>query len=54
VDVQKAAMARRDTLDSTRKIDPLAMAADAIELDTTALNLEEVIAEVLRVIKEKA
>jgi CMP/dCMP kinase len=54
VDAQKVAMARRDTLDSTRKIDPLAMAADAIELDTTALNLEEVIAEVLRVIKEKA
>ncbi|WP_433255894.1 (d)CMP kinase [Streptosporangium sp. CA-135522] len=54
VDAQKAAMARRDTLDSTRKTDPLAMAADAVELDTTALNLEEVIAEVLRVIKEKA
>ncbi|MET8334845.1 (d)CMP kinase [Streptosporangium canum] len=54
VETQKAAMARRDTLDSTRKTDPLAMAADAVELDTTALNLEEVIAEVLRVIKEKA
>ena len=44
VEAQQAAMARRDTLDSTRKTDPLAMAADAIELDTTALNLEEVIA----------
>ncbi|OUC96980.1 cytidylate kinase [Streptosporangium minutum] len=54
VEAQRAAMARRDTLDSTRKTDPLAMAADAVELDTTALNLEEVIAEVLRVIKEKA
>ncbi|ACZ85953.1 (d)CMP kinase [Streptosporangium roseum] len=54
VEAQKAAMARRDTLDSTRKTDPLAMAADAVELDTTALNLEEVIAEVLRMIKEKA
>ncbi|GAA3167570.1 (d)CMP kinase [Planomonospora alba] len=54
VEAQKAAMARRDTLDSTRKTDPLAMAADAVELDTTALNLDEVIAEVLRVIKEKA
>ncbi|GAA3426318.1 (d)CMP kinase [Streptosporangium sandarakinum] len=53
VEAQKAAMARRDTLDSTRKTDPLAMAADAVELDTTALNLEEVIAEVLRLIKEK-
>ncbi|MDP9861980.1 MULTISPECIES: (d)CMP kinase [Streptosporangium] len=54
VEAQKAAMARRDTLDSTRKADPLSMAADAVELDTTALNLEEVIAVVLRVIKEKA
>ncbi|MEU3164879.1 (d)CMP kinase [Streptosporangium sp. NPDC006930] len=53
VDAQRAAMARRDTLDSTRKADPLAKAADAVELDTTALNLEEVIAEILRVIKEK-
>ncbi|MBG0817488.1 (d)CMP kinase [Planomonospora sp. ID82291] len=53
VEAQKAAMARRDTLDSTRATDPLAMASDAVELDTTALNLEEVIAEVLRLIKEK-
>ncbi|MEV8631557.1 (d)CMP kinase [Streptosporangium sp. NPDC051023] len=53
VQAQKDAMARRDTLDSTRKADPLAMAADAVELDTTALNLEEVIAEILRLIKEK-
>ncbi|MBG0829633.1 (d)CMP kinase [Planomonospora sp. ID67723] len=53
VEAQKAAMARRDTLDSTRKTDPLAMAPDAVELDTTPLNLDEVIAEVLRVIKEK-
>ncbi|MFI6450567.1 (d)CMP kinase [Streptosporangium amethystogenes] len=53
VEAQRAAMARRDTLDSTRKADPLAKAADAVELDTTALNLEEVIAEILRVIKEK-
>ncbi|GAA3083406.1 (d)CMP kinase [Streptosporangium carneum] len=54
VQAQKAAMARRDTLDSTRRADPLTMAADAVELDTTALNLEEVVAEILRLIKEKA
>ncbi|MFF4411928.1 (d)CMP kinase [Streptosporangium sp. NPDC001559] len=53
VQAQKAAMARRDNLDSTRKADPLAMAADAVELDTTALNLDEVVAEILRLIKEK-
>ncbi|MGC5012878.1 (d)CMP kinase [Streptosporangium sp. DT93] len=54
VEAQRTAMARRDTLDSTRATDPLAKAADAVELDTTALNLEEVVAEILRVIKEKA
>ncbi len=54
VEAQRVEMARRDTLDSTRKTDPLAMAADAVELDTTALNLDEVIAEVLRLIKERA
>lgn len=46
-------MARRDALDSTRKADPLAMAADAVELDTTPLDLDEVIAEVLRLVKER-
>ncbi|NUP67698.1 MAG: (d)CMP kinase [Nonomuraea sp.] len=53
VEAQQAAMARRDTLDSTRKTDPLSMAAGAVELDTTALALEEVIAEVLRLVKER-
>ncbi|MEU6412470.1 (d)CMP kinase [Microbispora sp. NPDC046933] len=53
VEAQKAAMARRDALDSTRKADPLAKAADAVELDTTPLDLDEVIAEVLRLVKER-
>ncbi|MBX6385052.1 MAG: (d)CMP kinase [Microbispora sp.] len=53
VEAQKAAMARRDALDSTRKTDPLAKAADAVELDTTPLDLDEVIAEVLRLVKER-
>jgi cytidylate kinase len=46
-------MARRDKIDSTRKADPLAKAADAVELDTTPLDLPEVIAEVLRLVKER-
>ncbi|SEG82868.1 cytidylate kinase [Nonomuraea solani] len=53
VEAQQEAMARRDTLDSTRKTDPLSMADGAVELDTTALNLEEVIAEVLRLVAER-
>ncbi|MEO3862566.1 (d)CMP kinase [Acrocarpospora sp. B8E8] len=54
VAAQRVELARRDTLDSTRKADPLAMAADAVELDTTALTLDEVVAEVLRLVKERA
>ncbi|MET7326787.1 (d)CMP kinase [Nonomuraea sp. NPDC005650] len=53
VEAQQEAMARRDTLDSTRKTDPLSMADGAVELDTTPLTLEEVIAEVLRLVKER-
>jgi cytidylate kinase len=53
VEAQRVEMARRDTLDSTRKADPLAKAADAVELDTTALTLDEVIAEVMGLIKER-
>ncbi|MFI6295079.1 (d)CMP kinase [Nonomuraea sp. NPDC050790] len=50
VEAQQAAMARRDTLDSTRKTDPLSMADGAIELDTTPLTLQEVIDAVLGVV----
>ncbi|MCO6009897.1 (d)CMP kinase [Actinoallomurus purpureus] len=49
VTATQADMARRDRLDSTRKVDPLARATDAIELDTTSLGLDEVIEEVLRI-----
>jgi cytidylate kinase len=53
MEAQQAALARRDRLDSTRRTDPLSMADGAVELDTTALNLDEVIAEVLRLVKER-
>jgi cytidylate kinase len=36
-------MARRDRLDSTRAADPLVRAADAVELDTTELGIDEVV-----------
>ena len=52
-EAQRAAMARRDAFDSTRRTSPLTKAADAVELDTTALHLEEVISEVLRLTKER-
>jgi cytidylate kinase len=49
----QADMARRDRIDSTRSADPLALAADAIELDTTDLGLQEVIDEVVRLVKQR-
>ena len=52
VSATQADMARRDRLDSTRKAAPLAQAAGAIEVDTTSLDLDEVIAEILRIVKE--
>jgi cytidylate kinase len=45
----QADMARRDRLDSTRKADPLARAADAVEVDTTSLGLSEVITEIVQI-----
>ncbi|GGM63362.1 cytidylate kinase [Thermopolyspora flexuosa] len=53
LEAQREAMARRDQLDSTRPVNPLAKADDAVELDTTGLTLDEVIAEVLRLTKER-
>ncbi|MCO5967393.1 (d)CMP kinase [Actinoallomurus soli] len=52
VTATQADLARRDHLDSTRKVDPLAQAADAIEVDTTSLGLDEVIEEVLRIARK--
>ncbi|WBB99318.1 MULTISPECIES: (d)CMP kinase [unclassified Solwaraspora] len=38
-----AALARRDRLDSTRAADPLQQSADAVELDTTGMGIDEVV-----------
>ncbi|WP_297522830.1 (d)CMP kinase [uncultured Clostridium sp.] len=42
---------KRDEYDSTREVDPLRKADDAIEVDTTYLNIEEVVSEILKHIK---
>jgi cytidylate kinase len=47
VDVTQAEMARRDHLDSTRATTPLAVASDAVRLDTTELDLSQVIDEIV-------
>ena len=44
----KAALERRDALDSGRAVSPLRPAADAIEIDTTALDADTVVAEIVR------
>ena len=44
---------RRDHIDSTRKESPLRKAEDAIEVDTTSKNIEEVKNEILKIIKKK-
>lgn len=43
---------RRDEIDSNREFAPLVKAEDAIEIDTTGKNIEEVVNEVLRNIKK--
>lgn len=43
-------LARRDTIDSTRAVSPLQRAPDAIEIDTSDLSVDEVIARVLRLV----
>jgi CMP/dCMP kinase len=40
-------LARRDLLDSTRAVSPLLKAPDAVEIDTTNTNLDEVVARIV-------
>jgi len=54
VQATEAALARRDQLDSTRQTSPLTKATDAIELDTSTLTLDEVIAKVVEYAKQAA
>ena len=48
-----AAMEARDTYDSTRAVSPLAKAADAIEVDTSAMSIDEVLQELERIVTAK-
>ncbi len=49
----QAALIRRDAADSGRKTSPLAKAADAIEVDTTELNLEQVVERVVDLVRDR-
>ena len=44
-------LAARDALDRTRKASPLAVAGDAVQVDTTGVPIEEVVARVLAVVE---
>jgi cytidylate kinase len=50
----QADLARRDALDSTRAASPLAMAPDAVPLDSTAMDEDTVVARVLDLVVERS
>jgi len=52
VDV-KTSLEARDIVDSTRQLSPLAMAQDAVEIDSTNLDLEETIERVWELLKQR-
>ncbi|MEE1929279.1 (d)CMP kinase [Streptomyces sp. TRM 70351] len=49
----REALLRRDAADSTRTTSPLAKAADALEVDTTELTLEQVVECVVTLVQER-
>ncbi|MEV0611110.1 (d)CMP kinase [Polymorphospora rubra] len=53
VDLTAADLARRDRLDSTRAADPLRQAVDAVELDTTEMGIDEVVAYLRQLVANK-
>ncbi len=49
----KEEIARRDKLDSEREVAPLKKADDAIEIDTTSLNIDEVVEKIMALVYER-
>ena len=47
------ALLERDRRDSEREVAPLRKAADAVEVDTSELTLDEVVAAVVAIVGEK-
>ncbi|MDH4160906.1 MAG: (d)CMP kinase [Actinomycetota bacterium] len=46
-----ASLERRDAMDSTREISPLTQAKDAVEIDSTAMSLDEVVEAVVSLVR---
>jgi len=53
VTATEADLTRRDQLDSSRATDPLRQASDAVEVDTTGMSIDEVVAYILRLLNSK-
>lgn len=51
-DLEKS-IAERDYKDSHREVSPLKKAADAVEVDTTNMTIEEVVNQILKIVEEK-
>ncbi|WP_208558765.1 (d)CMP kinase [Marinilactibacillus kalidii] len=51
--ILKQEISERDYKDSTREVSPLKKAEDAIEIDTTAMSIEEVVEKIKKIIFEK-
>ena len=49
----EADLNRRDKLDSSRAVDPLRQADDAVTLDTTGMGIDEVVAQLLSMLNSK-
>jgi cytidylate kinase len=49
----REALVKRDAADSSRKVSPLAKAADAVEVDTSDLTLQQVIGRIVALVEEK-
>ncbi len=53
LDEVKASIVRRDAYDSGREVSPLSKTADSIEIDTTAMSLEEQCEYIVALVREK-
>lgn len=49
----RAAVDRRDRLDSARTVDPMRQATDAVAVDTSALSLDDVVAALLQLVQQR-
>ncbi|WP_078413617.1 (d)CMP kinase [Priestia abyssalis] len=53
LEILKQEIAARDKLDSEREVAPLKKADDAVEIDTTSLNIEQVVDKIISLVNER-